>query len=145
MKIQEMDVYHGPALMQIVEHGSFKALNKTDKKYGHYTVNTDRHIFVKYRKHKNSPWRFQFGREELAAIRRAIKEGSETFACLVCDHSTICCLNEKELATLIELDSKSEQWIRIEVPPGGSQHVSGSRASLMRTIPHNAFPDKVLG
>ena len=28
MKIQEQDIYHGPALMQIVEHPSFKALNR---------------------------------------------------------------------------------------------------------------------
>ncbi len=66
MKIQEKDEYHGPALMQIVEHPSFKAINKTDKKYGHYTLNTNRHLFVKYRTRKNSPWQFSFGQDEMA-------------------------------------------------------------------------------
>ena len=36
MKIQQKDYFHGAALTQIVEHESFKALNKADSKYGHY-------------------------------------------------------------------------------------------------------------
>jgi len=47
MKIQHKDLFHGAALTQLVEHNSFKALNKADDKYGHYLVNTDRRLLVK--------------------------------------------------------------------------------------------------
>ena len=46
MKIQKMDMFHGAALTQIVEHPSFKALNKADEKYGHYQINHDRRISI---------------------------------------------------------------------------------------------------
>lgn len=60
MKIQEQDRFHGAALTQIVEHKSFKALNRASAKYGHYLVNADRHVFTKYSKATRSPWSFTF-------------------------------------------------------------------------------------
>ena len=143
MKIQDKDLYHGAALTQIVEDPTFKALNKTDPKYGQYTVNSNRHLFIKYRTNRRSPWRFTFQSEEAAAIRSAIKRG-KTFICLVCGSSTICCLNQDELTQLIDLEAQSTQSIRVTVPPGGSLHVTGTTGDLQRTIPHNAFPSKVL-
>jgi hypothetical protein len=32
MKIQQKDLFHGAVLTQLVEHNSFKALNKVDAK-----------------------------------------------------------------------------------------------------------------
>ena len=144
MKIQDKDVYHGAALTQIVEHNSFKALNKAGSKYGHYTVNDNRRLFVKYRTTGRNNWRFIFSKDELAAIRRNVKSSSTAFIVLVCARSTVCCLNEEELQDLIDLTSRSSQWIWVQVPRGGSQHVSGSLGELNHTIPHNAFPAKVL-
>ncbi len=143
MKIQDKDLYHGAALTQIIEHPTFKALNKTNPKYGHYTVNSDRQLFVKYRTNDESPWQFTFQPEEVAAMRSAIGRG-ETFVCLVCGWVTICCLNQDELTELIDITGSGTQWIRVTVPPGGSLHVTGQAGDLERTIPHNAFPTKVL-
>ncbi len=56
MKIQEQDIYHGAALTQIAEHESFKALNKGSERYGHYLINADCHVFIKYSKAAVSPW-----------------------------------------------------------------------------------------
>src|SRR5688572_18162481 len=139
MKIQEQDVYHGPALMQIVEHQSFKALNRASTYYGHYLVNTDRQVFVKYRKTNRSPWQFIFAPDELAAISRAMSGDGSVFVCLVCGHITICALNSDEMLQLMDFTSTSQQSIRVEVPPGGSCHVSGSKGKLKRTVPHKSF------
>ena len=57
-KIQKQDLYHGAALTQIVEHPTFKALNRASKNYGHYLVNADREVFVKYSASSSSPWGF---------------------------------------------------------------------------------------
>ena len=144
MKIQDQDSYHGAALIQIVEDPSFKALNKTDAKYGHYTVNTDRRLFVKYLKKRNTPWRFTLQPDETTAIRHDIASGQRTFICLVCGRATICCLSQEELEQVIDLAAEKPQWIAVDIPPGGSQHVSGSAGRLPRTVPHNAFPSKVI-
>lgn len=78
MKIQEQDVYHGPALMQIVEHDSFKALNKADEKYGHYLVNNDRRLCFKYSTAESGPWSFTFQSQDLAALKKDLGTRGQT-------------------------------------------------------------------
>lgn len=143
MKIQEQDLFHGAALTQIVEHKSFKALNRASVKYGHYLVNADRHVFAKYSKATRSPWSFTFQPNDLKAIQAEINNGNTVFLCLVCGTATVCALAEAEFTSLIDLASPAAQRVRVEVPAGGSCHVSGSLGSLKRTVPHNSFPDKV--
>jgi hypothetical protein len=143
MKIQKQDIYHGPALMQIVEHRSFKALNRASGLYGHYLINTDREVFTKFRSVPFSPWQFTFAPAELAAIRRAASGDARVFVCLVCGHETICALTVDEFSQLVDPASKAQQWIRVSVPRGGGCHVSGSIGQLKRVIPHGAFPEKL--
>lgn len=144
MKIQEQDIYHGAALTQIVEHKSFKALNRGSEKYGHYLVNTNRHVFAKYRKTKRSPWVFQFNAHDVQALRDTPEAAEHVFLCLICGRSTVCALTRDEIEQLIDLSQhNSAQSIRVEVPKGGSCHVSGSVGSLKQTVPHNSFPDKI--
>lgn len=70
MKVQEQDIYHGTALSQIVRHESFKALNSGSTKQGHYLINSDRHLLVKYRTNEGPTWQFTFKPEEVAAIKK---------------------------------------------------------------------------
>src|ERR1039458_3316598 len=140
MKTQTKDLFHGAALTQIVEHNSFKALNRASKKYGHYLVNTDRHLFVRYKKNKKSPWIFQFTSEDKDAINET--KGPLTL-CLICGTVSVCALSRGEIDQIIDLNATVTQSIRIEVPRHGSFHVSGSKGALKKTITHHSFPDKV--
>lgn len=143
MKIQEQDVYHGAALTQIVEHESFKALNRASTKYGHYMINADRQVFVKYRTSTSSPWIFTLQPSEVRALASALDGPSKVYLCLVCGKTTVCAMNAAELATVIEVQPAEQQWIRVELPKNASLRVSGSRGKLGRTVPHKSFPDKV--
>jgi hypothetical protein len=143
MKIQKQDIYHGTALMQIVEHDSFKALNRASTSYGHYLVNADCEVFVKYRDADASPWTFTFQPKDLGAISKAASSGHNVLVCLVCGTTTICALTHAELAAVVDMQSGAQQWVSVEVPTGGSCHVKGSKGPLSKTIPHNSFPSKV--
>jgi len=145
MKIQEKDLFHGAALTQIVEHKSFKALNLASAKYGHYLVNTDREVFAKYRRVARPPFIFTFQPAEVQTISAAVRQGPrKAFLCLVCGRTTVCALSAKEIEAVIDLDNNSaQQSVRVEIPTGGSCHVSGTKGQLSRTVPHNSFPDKV--
>jgi hypothetical protein len=143
VKIQEKDIYHGAALTQIVEHDSFKALNRASNKYGHYLINADRHVFIKYRTADASPWQFIIQPDEVSAICLEAGANRTIYLCLVCGITTVCALNIDEIKTVIDVESSLQQWIRVEVPNGGSCHVSGSSGKLQRTVPHNSFPNKV--
>jgi hypothetical protein len=143
MKIQEKDIYHGAALTQIVEHPSFKALNRATEKYGHYLVNTDLHVFVKYRKSSRSPYIFTVQPDELNHLGSVISSNNKVFFCFVCGRETICALDKNEILTVLNLASLNQQSVRVEIPKGGSCHVSGTAGRLTRTVPHNSFPVKV--
>jgi hypothetical protein len=143
VKIQEKDRYHGAALTQIVEHPSFKALNRASEKYGHYIINTDRNIFVKYRTNNKTPWQFGLKQEELVWLNDNVSRGDKVYLCLVCGVTTVCALEKSEINTLVDLASSDSQYIGVDVPKGGSCHLSGSKGKLKKTIPHSSFPDKV--
>jgi hypothetical protein len=149
VKIQEHDLYHGAALTQIFQHKSFKTLNKGSPKYGHYIVNTmlspssARHVYVKYRKNSHSPWMHTFSEDEISELASAVRNAPDLFLCLVCGKVTVCALDENEIVTLLDIHADGQQWIRVEVPPGGSCHVTGSDGGLARTVTHKSFPNKI--
>jgi hypothetical protein len=148
MKIQEKDLFHGAALTQIVEHESFKALNKADEKYGHYQVNHDRRLLLKYSKEESSGnpqfWKFSFNPDDIETLAKDVEKGARIFICLVCRFVSVCILNKEELEEVLDLANRTAtQWVRVEFPSGGSLHVRGSAGKLTRAVPHNAFPAKV--
>jgi len=143
MKIQAQDFYHGAALTQVVEHESFKALNKGSSRYGHYLVNADCNVFVKYSSLEEGPWTFTFQPEQTRPIRNVIESKSQAFVCLVCGEETVCALSGSELGDIIDLATNQNQWVKVHFPPGGSCRVQGSAGDLGRTVPHNSFPNKL--
>jgi len=141
MKIQDQDTFHGPALMQIVEHDSFKALNKADDKYGHYLVNKDIRLWVKYASASNGPWQFTFQPNDLALISKDLKQKGTTHIVLVCGHFSICSLSSGELEELLDVSANSAQWLKVEAPANRQMRVTGSDNSKSPILaPHNKFP-----
>jgi len=142
MKVQDQDIYHGIALTQLVEHDSFKAINKTSPKYGLYDLNQNRRLFVKYSTNVGEVWQFTFGPVELALI--GAESERSTFVVLVCGTTTVCALSLDEIETALDLGATGTQWIRVEAPAGASMRVTGSIGSLRHVVPHNSYPNKVL-
>lgn len=144
MKIQEQDIYHGPALMQIAEHKSFKALNKADERYGHYLVNADIRLWAKHSTAGEGPWSFTFHPTDLEGLRDDLETGASVYVALTCGHHTICCLSAKDLETLIDLDDTVQQWVRVEAPAGKQMRVTGSLSSKQPLlVAHNSFPNRL--
>jgi hypothetical protein len=142
LKIKKKDLFQGAALTQIAEHESFKASNRASNRYGHYLINTDKHVFIKYRD-TQSPYRFILQPNEIGSLSEARKAQGNVFLCLVCGTETVCALNDDELDSILDLSSKVRQWVRIDIPMGGSCHVSTRRGKLPRAITHSSFPEKL--
>ena len=94
MKTQQKDYYHGAPLTQIVEHESFTALNRIDKKYGHYRINGNIRLMVKiatkHIKTNKNKWAFTFHEDDLIVIENDLKSQDKYFLCVVCEQETIC-------------------------------------------------------
>jgi hypothetical protein len=142
VKIQEQNIYHGSALMQIVEHPSFKALNKADGQYGHYQVNTKVRLWVKYSSAEQGPWVFTFHATELAGFRNDQATEFRVFIALICGHHTICGLSEEEIDALVDVKSTNRQWIKVDAPDGKQMRVTGSTMQKNPIlVAHNRFPN----
>ena len=143
MKIQQKDLFHGAALTQLTEHASFKALNKADKKYGHYMVNTNRRLMVKLTAKEHGPWQFTFQPDDLDTLRSDFAtRNNKTFVVLVCGETTICLLNRQDFKVVVDINATSAQWIRVDIPRA-RMSVRGSKGELTHSIAHNSFPDTV--
>ena len=141
MKIQTQDTYHGTALMQIVEHKTFKALNKADEQYGHYLVNKDIKLWVKYASDEESPWQFTISESDSNGIQTDMKSKGHTVVVLVCGRTTICCVTMEELSELIDLKAGKAQGIKVDAQPNKQMRITG--ASLKKDglkVAHNSFP-----
>jgi hypothetical protein len=141
MRIDSKDLYHGAALTQIIEHDSFKALNKADHKYGHYQINTDSRLLVKHSVQEES-WRFTFHSDDLKTLTSDNMSGFKTYLILVCSDKTICLLEPFEFTSLIDMQSNSQQWIQVTIPKT-SMRVSGTKGELKHAIKHNSFPKRI--
>jgi CRISPR/Cas system CMR subunit Cmr6 (Cas7 group RAMP superfamily) len=143
MRIRTKHAFHGAALAQIVEHDYFSALNRADEKYGHYVLNLDTKIVLKYCSNLNSPWVFTFGSGDMAVLETDLRLSDNVFVCLVCGSATVCALDRMEIGEVLDVQDSRTQSITIRVPKGGSMHVRGTRGELQRAIPHSSFPSKL--
>jgi hypothetical protein len=141
--IRDLDFYHGAALTKIAEHPSFKALNKGSQRYGHYLINADCHLFIKYAKNAKGPWQFTFREEHLDGFRNASAANADVYVALVCGTETICLLREDDVRQLVDVDSSHDQWVKVDAPPNKGCRVSGPGATLKRKISRNAFPTEL--
>jgi hypothetical protein len=145
VRIQKKDLYHGAALTQIVEHPSFKALNKLDKKYGHYSLNHGCRVLMKLATTMTvrGEWQFTFDTSDLSTLERDYEQDDCTFVALVCGQVSVCLLDQKAMSRLVDLRRTSGQVVFVTIPPSGSQRVRGSLGGLGHTVPHNAFPNRL--
>jgi hypothetical protein len=121
----------------------FKALNSGSPKQGHYLINNDRHLLVKYRTNDGESWQFTFKPEEIAAIKDMGKKSKLTFLCLVCGQTTVCALSFDEIKSLLSGKSEDQQSVTVDAPANSSLRVRGTNGELPNTIPHNSFPKKL--
>jgi len=143
MKIQKKHLFHGAALTQIIEHGSFTAVNKASEKSGHYQINFHSRMLIKYRKQNGDDFRFSLEVDDIEILQNDFKSGQKCFLCLVCGEKTICLLNDSELKQLINFEKNLTQWLLVEQPHGKSIRVRSKNEELDRKVSHNSFPDKL--
>jgi hypothetical protein len=145
MKIQQQDLFHGAALMQVVEDPQFKALNKAgDGKYGHYVLNNDTRLFVKYTTGAGPEFVFNLSDSDVAAIREDEAAGHNVFLVLVCSDVTICAVVSDDLWVVADEAPNANQQVWVQAEPGKSMRFGKGQHQLERTIPHNSFPTVVL-
>lgn len=131
--------------MQVVEDPNFKALNKaSDGKYGHYVLNSDTRLFVKYTTGSGPEFKFNLSPDDLDSIRADEDKGHAVFLVLVCGEESICPVPASELWNVVDRTTTAPKQVWVTWPNGGSMRFGCGSHELTKTIPHNSFPKQVL-
>jgi hypothetical protein len=150
MRIDKQDLYHGAALMQIVEH-SQAIIMKMKHKSSEYQVSVataprgeeNRYIYIKHVARNVEPFRFVFSKQERDFLEIELTRNAPVFVVLVCGSSYICALSKKQYRDLAA--ARGPLTLLVEAPPGGSMRVrrfGSDKKPLL--VAHNTFPKKVV-
>ena len=140
--IDHKDFMHGAALVAIADSEMFTALNRASVKYGHYVVNHDRHLFIKYNDGKGpGDYFFTFSAEDKKRI--ASEPAPLVFAVLVCGNEVVTGIARDELSQLIPLTTPTSSTIKVAAHQGRQLRVSGPEGQLP-LISRRSFPARIL-
>ena len=144
MTIQSREFNLGAALIRIIEYDGFKALNRASRKYGHYKINNDRILMIKYGSlREDGTYRFTFGEDDRQVIGKDLKANWKVYLALVCGDEEICLLADTELQEIIQIDGQGSQFVAVMIEKGKSLVVWGSLGDLKNKISRNAMPNKI--
>jgi hypothetical protein len=143
MALDKYEFMHGAALVQVVNDPAFTSLNKASDAYGHYVINEDRRLFMKYSTARSSRWQFTFHLDEIEAIR-ADMEDFPTYVGLVCGTDGVALLSGAELMELVGTCDADQPAVMVSRPRGGSYRVSCGDVQLPHTIRQNSFPRRLI-
>lgn len=137
MPIREFEMFHGALLTKLVRSDRPIALRMIETRpsqaWSTYLINDAVRILVKYsatprkltRERGAVRWNFIFSPDQMYEARQ---EG--TWVALVCGADRIiqpmevCLVNSSEIASLLDLNSSSQQWIAVKYLPNKSLRVS---------------------
>jgi hypothetical protein len=143
MGIDHKDFMHGAALVAIADSAEFTALNKASVKYGHYVVNHDRNLFVKYNDGRGpGDYWFTFQPTDKKLIRETAP-GGRVYVVLVCGTEVITGLSRDELTGLVNLRKSEAESVKVAAAAGKQLRIKGPEGSLP-PIPRNSFPQRIL-
>lgn len=141
--IDHKDFMHGAALVAIADSDDFTALNKASVKYGHYVVNHDRHIFLKYNDGSGpGTYHFTFTASDKQQLQQP-KGPARVYSVLICGDEVVTGIALAELDQLIDLNSRNSDAIKVLVAVGKQIRISSAKGRL-DPIPRRSFPSRIL-
>lgn len=135
MRLSERELYHGAALTRILEGAGFRSIRKASALPGHYEVNGNVRVLMRYSGAGIPPWRFTLRDDELAVLRK--DRTRRAFLCLVCKDELVCVLTAAQVGAVIDLEAEASQSIRIYSRRGSSieaRAASGSSTGGFRSM-----------
>lgn len=141
--IYQMNFRHGAALCAIADCPQFTAVNKASSKYGHYVLNHDRDLFLKYCSKRSDDYGYAFvvNGSDFAAML-GCHDRDRTFLVLTCGEEVVTALSLTELSAVVSL-SAGDQWLRVMAKPNQSLYMRGPVGEL-GPIGRQDFPARLL-
>lgn len=144
--INARDPYDGIVLRSLAKYGEPFQVADLGDKAGHFCLNEDAFLLVKYASRNQSPWRFTFRPDDIKTLVNDHNEGGlfgGSYVCLVCGYNSLCALQEAEWSSLLDFNTSGQQTVVVRRDPRSSFEVTGSSGALDRQIPASRFPSLI--
>jgi hypothetical protein len=144
--INTRDPYDGIVLRSLAKYGEPFQIADLGDKAGHFCLNEDAFLLVKYAARNQSPWPFTFRPDDIDTLINDHNEGGlfgGSYVCLVCGYNSLCALQEDEWSSLLDFKATRQQTVTVRRDPRSSFEVTGSSGELDRKIPASRFPSLV--
>ncbi len=145
MKIDRQDLYHGAALLQIIEANKDVLINRVSGNpyYRLLVAKEYRYLYIKYVSTNKEPFRFSFSKLERAFLKEQFSGPAPVFIALVCSRQYVCVLDKADFFKLSR--DPNRLVLHIETPERGRMRVynyeAGDKPVL---VAHTAFPNRVI-
>lgn len=134
------DQYHGAVLRKIVSHRHAQICEIGDK-VGHFQIDSETHLLVKYATNEKSPWRFIFRPEDVSLLLADHNRAERSYPVLVCGFDSICLLQAAEWFELLDTGNPdTQQTIVVRRKRGCQFRVSSPKETLKKTVSLSRFP-----
>lgn len=142
--ISQTSFRHGAALCAIADCPQFTAVNKASGKYGHYALNHDRELYLKYCSEpgKGCSYGFVINDSDVEAMRGS-RDQERTFLVFICGDEVMTALSLTELSTIADWSAGGQQWLHVVARPNQSLRVRGPLREL-GPIGRGDFPARLL-
>ncbi len=141
--IDQKDFMHGAALVAIADSAEFTALNRASVKYGHYVVNHDRHLFIKYNGGSGpGVHHFTFSGRDKERIRTT--NADRVRAVFVCGNEVITAITRTALAALLDLGSAASSTVNVSALRGQQLRIHCGATRHPGLVARGSFPSSVL-
>ena len=148
LMITERDKYYGVVLRQLTKSGHrVSDLREVGDKAGHFHINEEAFLLVKYSSKDQSPWRFCFHPSDFPVLLESHHRGGlfgGSYVCLVCGFDSICLLHEDDWSVLLSMScTDRQQTIMVRRDAGRSFIVSGTAGRLDYKVSLSRFPSSL--
>jgi hypothetical protein len=150
MKIDKKDLFHGAALLQIIEASPYTMIGRIRNR-PYYCVTAgnaprgkeNRFLYIKYVSSSREPFRFSFTELERRFLKRELKRPEPVFVALVCGSEFVCVLSRQEFEKLSA--SAHRMLLQVQTPERGKIRVYNLDVSSKPVlVSYTAYPKVIL-
>lgn len=136
--------YYGMALYQLIdEKSSFKISTFPTQSNNSYSIDNKIGLHLKYSSKKQSPWQFNFTKQQQEELKIMYEMHEHTFLVFICGNDGITCIHYHELKKLLDEFYEDTEWIKLKRLSGQSYSASGKDGVLEYKLKANDYPKKV--
>lgn len=141
--LDEYELYQGAVLRQIIAHADPSVRISPFKREGRlsaFVLNERLGLFIKHSAKRLSPWQFTFQVDHVSDVVEVERSYAESYVAFVCRTDGVVLVTTQGLRQLINFNSETVQWVRIDRARRSMYGVHGTSGVLPHKLAAGTTP-----